>query len=385
MNNVRILLLAQFLGACSQVVNVLLGGLVGAALAPDPRLATLPLTFATVGIALATLPMAPLTVRFGRRPTLVLGALVAAIGTLLAALAISRQDFWLYCAGTALVGANTAFLAQFRFAAAESVEEHAVSRAVALIMLGTVGAALLAPWLVTELRGTGGAEYVGSYLALTLTCVLSAAALLGFRQRRSQLTPASPDRRPLGEITREPRLRLAVSSAAVAYGVMALVMTATPLSMHVMDGHSVASTTLVLQSHVLAMYLPSLFSGALVARFGIGPVLGAGLLLETGCMTVALLGHELMHYWTGLVALGLGWNLMFVAATTLLTRSYRPGEGYQVQSLNDFLMFGVMGSASATAGLLISTVGWPGLNGIALLPLLLLGAALLRWRSVLRH
>lgn len=385
MKNIRILLLAQFLGACSQVVNVLLGGLVGAALAPDPRLATLPLTFATVGIALATLPMAPLTIRFGRRPTLVLGALVAAAGTLLAALAILRQDFWLYCAGTALVGANTAFLAQFRFAAAESVAEHMVSRAVALIMLGTVGAALLAPWLVTELRGTGGAEYVGSYLALTLTCVLSAAVLLGFRQRHAQRVPAGTCSRPLAEIARAPRLRLAVCSAAIAYGVMALVMTATPLSMHVIDGHGVASTTLVLQSHVLAMYLPSLFSGALVARFGIGPVLGAGLLLEAACMGAAMLGHDLVHYWAGLVALGLGWNLMFVAATTLLMRSYRPGEGYRVQSLNDFLMFGVMGSASATAGLLISTVGWAALNTLALLPLLLLGAALLHWRSVLRE
>jgi MFS family permease len=375
MRNVLVLGLAQLFASCGQVVTVLLGGLVGAALAPDPRLVTVPVMSATVGIAAATLPAGWLMQRFGRRPIFMGAGLWAAAGCLLAAQAIQAGDFWWYCAGCAVVGSNTAFVAQYRFAASESVEPHQVGRAVSLVMLGVVGSALLGPWLVVLARGWTGAEFAGSYFALAAVYFLGIATLTAYREVPSPPQEQTGPARPLSEIARQPEFRVAVGAAAVAYGVMSLIMTATPVSMHTMHGHSVEDTTLVLQSHVLAMYLPSLASGYLVARLGIIRMTVVGLLAEGSCAAIASLGHGVVHYWAGLVALGVGWNLLFVAGTTLLTRTYRPAERFRVQALNDFLMFGVMGSVSMLAGVLINLVGWERLNQISLVPLAALAVA----------
>jgi predicted MFS family arabinose efflux permease len=275
-----------------------------------------------------------------------------------------------------VIGSNTAFIAQYRFAAAESVAEHEVGRAVSLIMLGAVGSALVGPWLVVLVRNQAGAEFAGSYIALAAVYVLGVATLMAYREAPVSRPGKSEAARPLSTIARQPDFRIAVGSAAVAYGVMSLIMTATPVSMHLVHGHDIEDITLVLQSHVLAMYLPSLISGFLVARLGITAMLAVGLLAEASCALFASLGYGVMHYWAGLVALGVGWNMLFVAGTTLLTRTYRPAERYRVQSINDFLMFGVMGSVSMLAGVLINLIGWERLNQLALLPLAGLAVAL---------
>jgi MFS family permease len=376
MRNVLVLGFAQLFASCGQVVTVLLGGLVGAALAPDPRMATVPVMFAALGIALGTLPAGALMQRFGRRKVFIGAGIGAALGSLLTALAIQRSDFWLYCAGCAVIGSNTAFIAQYRFAAAESVAEHEVGRAVSLIMLGTVGSALLGPWLVVLARNEAGAEFAGSYIALAAVYVLGVAMLMAYREAPvSQLDKSEPAR-PLRTIARQPDFRIAVGAAAVAFGVMSLIMTATPVSMHLVHGHKIEDITLVLQSHVLAMYLPSLISGFLIARLGITAMLAIGVLAEASCALFASLGYGVMHYWAGLVALGVGWNMLFVAGTTLLTRTYRPAERYRVQSINDFLMFGVMGAVSLLAGVLVNVIGWERLNQLSLLPLAGLAVAL---------
>ena len=382
MRNVIILGVAQFFAACGQVVTVLLGGLVGAALAPDPWLATVPVTFTTLGIALATLPAGWLMQRLGRRGVFLGAGIGAALGSFLTALAVQAGDFWLFCAGCAAIGTNTAFNAQYRFAAAESVAPHEVSRAVSLIMLGVVGSALFSPWLVVLARDWTDAEFAGSFLALGVVYLLGVATLLAYQEAPAPPAAQTGPARALGEIARQPDFRIAVGAAAVAYGVMSLIMTATPVSMHTLHGHSVEDTTLVLQSHVLAMYLPSLVSGYLVARLGATRMIWAGLLAEGSCAAFAGLGHDVVHYWAGLVALGAGWNLLFVAGTTLLTRTYRPEERYRVQSLNDFLMFGVMGAVSMLAGVLINLVGWERLNQLSLLPLAVLAGTLWLARSV---
>lgn len=381
MRNVLILAIAQFFGSCGQVVTVLLAGILGGDLAPDPRLATVPLTAATLGIAAATLPAGFLMQRFGRKPVFIGAALWPALGALLAATAIALESFLLFCVATAIMGSQLAFIVQYRFAAAESVAPHQVSRAVSWIMLGTVGAGLVAPWLVIALRGAVGPEFVGSYLALAAIYCLGAVTLLRYREVVPAVQAGEEGARPLKTIARNPDFRIAVAAAAVAYGVMSLIMTATPLSMHHLDGHSVEDTTLVLQSHTLAMYLPSLVSGVLVGWLGIRRMMLLGLATEAACIAVASLGHEVMHYWAGLVALGVGWNLLFVAGTTLLTHTYRPAERYRVQTVNDFLMFGVMGSVSMLAGVLINTVGWAALNQMALVPLVILAVVIFRHRG----
>ncbi len=378
MRNVIVLGLAQLLAACGQVVTVLLGGLVGAALAPDLRLATLPVTAATLGIAAATLPCGWLMGWLGRRATFVIGAGWAAAGAGFAALAIGASSFWLYCAACAVVGSNLAFTAQYRYAAAESVPPALVSRAVSWVMLGTIVAAAVSPWMTVAARDWLGPEYLGSYLLLGAVFAAGSLVLLAYREPRPAVEQSTDaPSRPWREIAAQPEFRVAVSAAAAAYGVMALVMTATPVSMHSMDGHSVEATAAVLQSHVLAMYLPSLVSGLLVARLGVLPMLAIGLAAEAACALFASLGHGVGHYWIALVALGLGWNLLFVGGTTLLTRTYRPSERYRVQALNDFVMFGVMATGSLLAGVLVNTVGWARLNQLTLVALAALGWALI--------
>lgn len=380
MRNVLVLAIAQFFGSCGQIVTVLLAGIIGGMLAPDPRLATLPLAAATFGVASATIPAGLLMARYGRRRVLVWSSIWPATGSLAAAAAVTVESFGLYCLASGIMGSQLAFIAQYRFAAAESVEPHQVSRAVSWIMLGTVVAALISPWLMISLRNVIGAEYVGSYLTMTVIYCLGGLTLRSYVDASAAelATGAAPDdpARPLREIARQPDFMVAVAAASVAYGVMSLIMTATPVSMHLVDGHSVEETTLVLQSHSLAMYLPSLISGSLVAMLGISRMIVVGMLFEGACIIFASLGHDVMHYWAGLVALGVGWNLLFVAGTTLLTRTYRPSERYRVQAVNDFLMFGVMGGVSVLAGVLINTVGWERLNQIALLPLVALAVAM---------
>ncbi len=382
MFNVIVLCIAQFFSAIGQVTLVVLAGLIGAVLAPDARLATLPVTCGVLGVAIATVPAALAMKRFGRRRVFITGSLLAGTGTLVAAAAVNGGSFWWYCAANLLIGANFAFVAQFRFAAAESVEPAMVSRVVAWVMLGTIGAAAVGPRLVVAVRGWTDTEYVASFLVLAVVFLLSAATLTRFRNPVVSDGPIDDAARPLGEIARQPVFMIAVLGAAVGFGIMALIMTATPLSMHIIDGHTVEQTTWVIQGHSLAMYIPSLFSGWLVARFGGFRMLALGALLEAGCVAFALSGRDVMHYAWALIALGVGWNLMFVASTTLLIRTYRPAERFRVQALNDFCMFGVMAVASLLAGLLINTAGWAWMNLLALAPLIMVlaGTALMARR-----
>ncbi len=372
MHNLLVLTGAQFFAAWGQVCMVVLAGIIGAALAPRAGLATLPLACAVLGVATATVPAALAMQRFGRRPVLLGGMLFAGAGTLLAATAIERQSFWLFSAATAIIGSNLACTAQYRFAVAESVAPGQVSRAVAWVMLGTVAAAIIAPQLVVALRYWAGAEYSGSFLLLGLAYLAGAACLVGLREVPPPASGSPSGGRPLPVILRQPGFWIALLAAATGYGVMALLMTATPLSMHVVDGHSVASTALVIQGHALAMYLPSLVSGWLVARVGAGRMIASGALLELASIALALNGRELGHYSLALIALGIGWNFLFVAGTTLLTRSYAPRERFKVQAVNEFGIFGVTAAASLLAGSLIATIGWDGLNRLAAVPLLLL-------------
>jgi len=372
MVNVIILALAQFFAAIGQVTVVALGGIIGAMLAPDPRLATLPVTCAILGVAIATLPAALAMPRFGRRRVFVSGVLLAAAGAVGAATAVATQNFAAYCVASIFLGANLAFTAQFRFAAAESVQPEYVSRVVAWVMLGIIVAAIFGPGLVVGVRNWTGTEYVASFLMISLTYGLSALVLTRFRNVTIKTDPADGPARALREVARQSTFKLAVGGAAVSYGIMALIMTATPLSMHVHQGHSVVTTTAVIQAHMLAMYLPSLVSGWLLAGLGALRMLAIGTCLEAGCVAFAVSGYQVMNYAAGMIALGVGWNLMFVASTTLLTQTYRPAERFRVQAFNDFCMFGVMATASLLAGLLINSIGWQAMNLLSLLPLLIL-------------
>jgi MFS family permease len=349
----------------------LLGGIIGSHLTPTPALATLPVSVMIAGLAASVVPAGLLIHRFGRRAVFVGSALQAAGGCILAGYAISTQRFWLFCAAAFLLGSNNAVVMQYRFAATEYVEAGHASRAIAVVMCGALAAAWLGPELAVRTADlVPSAHHAGSFYSAT-GLYLVAAVLLS---RISAAAPAGAANvappRPLREIAAQPVFQVAVLGALASYTVMSFIMTATPISMHIVDGHDEVATARVIQVHLLGMYLPSLGSGWIIAKFGDRPVIVAGTLLMTVCVAIAVYaGHGVAHYGWALGVLGLGWNLLFIAATTLLTKTYTRGERVQAQTLNDFLVFGAQATASLLAGVAVTTIGWERLN-LATLPLL---------------
>lgn len=372
MQPVWMLSATQALCMSGSFLFVLLGGIIGAELAPSPALATLPVSVLILGLAANVLPAGRLIRRFGRRAIFVASALQAAAGCVVAGLAIMAGQFWWFCAAALLLGANNAMVMQYRFAAIEYVESARASRAIATVMSGALVAAWLGPEIAVRAADlVAGAHFAGSFFAGTGLYLV--AALLLARIADSPPADAADTRPPrrLAEIAAQPVFRVAVLAALVSYAVMSFIMTATPISMHVMDGHGEVATARVIQIHLLAMYLPSLASGWIIAKFGDRAVIAAGSLLMMLCIAIAAFaGHAMLHYGWALALLGVGWNLMFIAATTLLTRTYRPHERIQAQTLNDFLVFGAQATASLLAGLALATIGWKQLN-LVTLPLLL--------------
>jgi predicted MFS family arabinose efflux permease len=286
-------------------------------------------------------------------------------------LAIGGHHFWLFCLAAFLLGANSAVVMQYRFAGVEYVEPVHASRAIATVMSGSLVAAWFGPELAVRTADlVAGAHYAGSFFSAA-GLYLVAALLLSRIPDSTRVADTHPlPARRLREIAAQPVFRVAVLAALVSYAVMSFIMTATPISMHVMDGHGEVATARVIQVHLLGMYLPSLASGWIVARFGDRRVIVAGTLLMGGCIAIAAgAGHAVLHYGWALALLGLGWNFMFIAATTLLTTTYRPHERIRAQTMNDFLVFGAQATASLLAGLALATIGWKWLN-LLTLPLL---------------
>ncbi|MEM1231447.1 MAG: MFS transporter [Pseudomonadota bacterium] len=373
-----VLTAAQCFGQTAVPLFVLLGGIVGAQLAPSLDWATLPAAALIIGMAAATMPASLLMARFGRKAGYLGGTALSIFGALLAAWATTEGSFALFCLAAFLVGCHSAVLQQFRFAVAESVPTERVSRALSILMLAGIFAALVGPAVGERFSAVPElAPFTGSFLALAaLVSVSFFILLLCFRNLPVLEDTTSEPARPLSEVLRQPQLVLAIAASAIGYSVMSLVMTATPIAMHEMHQHSLADTTWVIQSHILAMFLPSLFSGVLIARLGVMRIISAGLLLLGLCIVLGWGEPALMHYWGTMVLLGIGWNFLFLGGTTLLTQSYRPSERYQVQAANDFAVFGTQAAASLGAGVLLAAVGWNGVLAFSVPWLLLLLPAL---------
>ena len=383
--NLTLYFLAQVIFVSGSVLIVTLGGIVGSEMAPNPSLATLPLSLMVVGTALATVPAALLMQRIGRRLGFAVGALLAVSGALLAVLGLEIGSFTLFTAAVGLIGATLAFSAQFRFAAAESVAAERAGWAISIILLGSIGGAIVGPELATRSPGWNGDQpYQGALLAMAGLYALAMGLLLLTRNPASEGGAASREAgRPLLEIAAQPAFAVAVLAGVVGQGVMIFIMTATPISMHVVDGHSIDDTARVIQAHVVAMYLPSLASAPLIQRFGAYKLMTAGAAALSATVAVGLAGHELMHYWWALVLLGVGWNFLFVGGTTALVAAYRPAEKFRAQALNDFSIFGVSALASLLAGALLHGFGWSAVL-LSTLPALALMLAAVAYVSLRR-
>jgi len=361
-------------------VLVTFGAIVGARIAPSPALATLPMALTVTGVALATLPAAAAMRRFGRKPVFISSAMFGSCAALVAAWATAHGLFVLFCVTGLAIGAAQAVVMQYRFAATEYAPLEQAGRAVGIVMLGTLVAAVIGPVIADRVRLLGGwPEFTGSYVALAVLLSLGGIVVASLGAPRVRTVVETTGERPLRQVAAQPAFVVAVLAGVSSYAVMSFIMTATPISMHVHDGLTVTATRQVISSHLLAMYAPSLVSGWLTRVLGLKRMMLLGVAAMASCVGIAsIVGHEFVHYLTALVLLGLGWNLLFVAGTTLLTRTYTAAERFKAQALNDFTVFGTQALMSLLAGSAIEAFGWRGLN-LAGLPLLAVMALALLW------
>jgi MFS family permease len=311
--------------------------------------------------------------KIGRKAGFLAGTALAIFATLFAAWGIYQESFTLFCIASFLIGNYIAFLQQFRFAVAESVPSEQIPKCLSFLMLAGIVAALLGPEIARRFSVVEGLpDYVGSFLGLAAMLTVSFLILLTFYKNTTfEKQDQSSAVRPIRQIFKQHTLILAIASAAVGYSVMSLIMTATPLSMHEMDHHSLHDTTRVIQGHILAMYVPSFFSGFLISWLGVKRIIQAGFALMIICIFIGWGQPDFINYWGTLIFLGVGWNFLFLGGTTLLTQSYRTSERFKVQAVNDFLVFGLQAIGSLSAGILLASIGWSGVMVFAL-PLLLL-------------
>ena len=354
-----VLFIAQVFAQCGAPVVILLAGIVGVSLAPSTALATLPVAFMIVGTAATTVPAALFMSRYGRKAGFMLGTSYAALAGLLGAWAIAATSFWPFCLACFLIGSNNAFVQQYRFAVAESVPTEKVGTVVSLLMLAGVAAAFTGPEVASRMRLVGDLpEFGGSFLGVTGMMICATVVLTFYRGTRFVEEETGGESRPVSAFLASPLFLLAVGAAVVGYAVMSFIMTATPVSMHTMDHFSMEDTTWVIQSHIIAMFLPSLASAWLIGRFGAHNLVTAGLVLLFVCIGIGAIDRTLMHYWFALVLLGVAWNFLFVGGTALLTTTYEPHERYKVQALNDFLVFSLQAIAALGSGLVLTSLGW---------------------------
>ena len=331
-------------------------------------------------MALMSIPGALLTRRIGRKRGFILGNIIAGSGALLAALALTQHNFVLFCIAIILIGQNGAFILQYRFAAAESVDPTQAGRAISLVLVGGIVAGYLGPEIAQRTQSWLPTLYTGSFVSLAILYAVSFLILTLIHDIRPSKIDGEPKGRPLPVFARQPTFLVAVLAGVVSYGLMNFVMTATPIHMHA-TGFSLQDTAWVIQSHIVAMYLPSLVTGFLVERLGTLRIMLAGTLLMLGTNVVAMLGVDLNNYWGALVLLGLGWNLLFVGGTVLLTTTYQPEERFKSQAANDFTIFTMQAVSSFSAGAVLSSAGWMIINWFALSVLLIAGIIFLLQRK----
>lgn len=381
--NLRLLLLTlcQGLFLTNNVTFIAINGLVGLSLAPTAWMATLPVTGYVAGGALCAGLVARHQRAWGRKRAFQAGLCVAMLSSALCAYAAVSHRFWLLVAATLLAGYYNANAGLYRFAATEIVAPAFKERAISWVLAGGILGAVAGPTLASAARDALPVPFAGAYAALVGIALLALLTISAIDFPPLPQPSAARPGRPLREIARQPVFIVAVLSCALAYGVMNLLMAATPIAM-AQCRHPFASAALVLEWHVLGMFVPSFFTGSLIRRFGCLPVMGAGVALIAVCIAVALSGVELMQFVVALLTLGVGWNFLFIGGTTLFTQAYRPEEKTTAQAAMDTTIFSTMTLSSFSSGALVTTSGWTMLNLGSLVPVMVAALALcwLAWQ-----
>ena len=378
-SNVVRLAAAQALTGANSAGIFATGSIVGATLAPNVSLATVPLSMYVLGLAAGTLPAGAISRAYGRRVTFIIGTGCGMLTGLIASFAILHGVFWLFCSATFLGGLYGAVAQSYRFAAADGASAAYRPKAVSWVMAGGVFAGVLGPQLVQWTMDVWPPYlFAFSFVMQAAVALVAMAILAGVDAPK----PAPSDLhggRPLFEIARQPRFIAAALCGVIAYPMMNLVMTSAPLAMK-MCGLSVSDSNFGIQWHIVAMYGPSFFTGSLIARFGAPAIVAMGLVLEAAAATIGLSGITAMHFWLTLIVLGAGWNLAFIGASALVLETHLPQERTKVQAFNDFLVFGMMALGSFSSGQLLANYGWAAVN-LVVYPPVLLGLAMLAFTS----
>ncbi len=380
--NAVLLSVCQAVNASAAPICIALGGVVGSyLLGADKSLATAPVTGFNVGVALMSIPAAMIMRKIGRRNGFMTGAVLGIISMLLAVQAITYQSFWLFVAALMLAGSSNSFVQQYRFAAADRGTKEFKAKAISYVLAGGVAAAVIGPQLILQTKDyLEPVPFAGAFLwgiGLFASSLIVMQFLAPGHPPKSAEEIAEKPQRPLMEIISQPKFIVAVFCATATYGLMSYVMTAAPLAM-IACGFDVDDATWGIQWHVLAMFLPSFFTGHLIARFGKEKIMATGLLILVACGLVGLHGITLAHFYVGLILLGVGWNFGFIGATALVTETYEPHEKNKAQGANDFILFGSVAVASLLSGYSLNHMGWEFLNWI-IFPIVALCLVSLWW------
>jgi MFS family permease len=382
--SVLLLAIAQALYSCCIITVFSTAGLVGLTMAPDKGLATLPITTFVIGSMLTVVPASLLMQRYGRVPIFAIGAMASIIGALLAVWSIFHNQFWMFCLATALQGVFQATSGYYRFAAAETAKPENKSIAISWVLTGGVVAAV-AGTLISSNTANYFAPFMfaGSYAAASLLALANLVIIAFLRLPKPTQEEASGPQRSWPELLRQPKLIVAMAAAMISYALMNLMMTAAPVAM-IGCGFDAKDASWVIQWHVLAMFVPSFFTGVIIKRFGAEKITGLGMVLLITAAIAGLLGITFGHFAVALILLGVGWNFGFIGGTTMLTECYTPAERGKVQAANDFGISALMTVASLSSGQLLSHWGWPSVP-LALFPFAMFALILLAWLMLTRR
>jgi len=380
-NNVWLFMLCQALTMSIPAFVIFVGSIIGKTLAPDPSLATMPVAAFILGSAVATLPVILSMRRFNRKRVFLFCAAIAVVGCALAMYALAQQSFTTYLLAVVVLGIGLAAGQQYRFAAMESVATVDAPKAASRVLIGGIGAAFLGPELAVRGELLTATAYQGSFALLMVVAIAVFLVLFFFVEPESGSAQSNTKGRPLREILAQPVILVAVISGCAGFAIMSLVMTSTPLHMHFENGHSLVDTKWVIQSHIVAMFLPSFFVPWIIRRIGVQGLISLGIAALLIMIVVVFSEYAFINYWVSLVLLGIGWNFLFVGGTTLLPEGYRDSERFKVQALNDFTIFGIQAVGALLAGWILSKLGWQTLLLISLPVLALLIMALIYWRK----
>ena len=377
--NLWLLILSQIFAFTAAPVTVFLSGIIGSQFSPIKSLATLPMALSIVGVAIFAIFAAKVMSIIGRRAGFIFASVGSSLAALMAAYSIIIESFLLFNLGCFLLGAGVAFSHQYRFAAVETVSKDMAPKAISIILLAGIGSAFIGPNLANISKEIIPEHlYAGSYIALAILTLLSTIFLLFYKDNHKPNNFVKKDTRSYFELISQPRFLQALIASSFAYAVMSFLMTATPISMHVMEKISLSKTGLVIQLHIAAMFLPSLITGNLIKKFGHSKIMNAGVVLFSITILTSLFEQNFVNYLTALVFLGFGWNFLFISGTSLLVLTYKEDEKFKAQGFNDLIVYSIQAVASLSAGIFLNLTSWKTMNLICIIFLIIIVISTLR-------